>query len=116
MTASYSRPNDEYLEWAGTAGAADNALIYTSDNISRFNYHTISVTGTNAADIEVTLDGSTWNLIATLLADDVTTGGGVKVITIPTAKLGILQGKFKQIRVIQDGATDADAFGAHGSI
>lgn len=116
MTESYSLAGDSYVEWAGTAGAADNALIYTSGNVSRFNYHTISVTGTDPADVEVTLDGSTWNIVSTLLADDVTTGGGIKVITIPTGKLGILHGKFKQIRVRQDGATDADAFGAHGSI
>lgn len=114
MSESYSLPGDVYLEWAGAAGAADNALIYTSGNVSRFNYHTIAVTGTNAADVEVTLDGTTWHVASTLLADDVTTGGGIAVITIPTGKLGILRGKFKQIRVRQDGVTDADAFGAHG--
>ena len=116
MSETQSFTGDKYFEWAGTAGAADNALIYTSGDVSGFNYHTISVTGTDAADVEVTLDGTTWNLVSTLLADDVTTGGGVKVITIPTTKLGILHGQFKQIRVRQDGATDADAFGAHGNI
>jgi hypothetical protein len=116
MSETVAFRGDQYSEWAGTAGAADNALIYTSGNVSEFNYHTISVTGTDAADVEVTVDGSTWNIVSTLLADDVTTGGGVKVITIPTGKLGILHGQFKQIRVRQDGATDADAFGSHGNI
>lgn len=115
-TLSYSLPSDSYQEWAGAAGSSDNDLIYTSGNVSRFNYHTIAVTGTNSADVEVTVDGSTWHVAATLLADDVTTGGGVVVITVPTGKLAILKGKFKQIRVRQDGATDADAFGAHGIV
>lgn len=116
MTESYSSPGDRYVEWAGTAGAAENALIYTSPNVSRFNYHTIAVTGTNSADVEATIDGGVWHLVATLLADDVTTGGGVAVITIPTGKLAVLKGKFKQIRVRQDGVTDANAFGAHGTV
>ena len=116
MSETVAFKGESYFEWAGTAGAADNAIIYTSGDVSGFNYHTISVTGTDAADVEVSLDGSTWNIVSTLLADDVTTGGGVKVITIPTAKLGILHGQFKKIRVRQDGATDADAFGSHGNI
>jgi len=116
MSESYSNAGDSYLEWAGTAGAADNAVIYTSGDVSRFNYHTIAVTGTSPSDVEVTLDGTTWHVVATVLADDVTTGGGIAVITIPTGKLGILRGKFKQIRVLEDGATDSDAFGAHGII
>ncbi len=116
MSETQSFFGGKYVEWAGTAGAADNTLIYTSGDVSAFNYHSISVTGTDAADVEVTLDGTTWNIASTLLADDVTTGGGVNVITIPTGKLGILKGKFKGVRVRQDGATDADAFGAHGII
>jgi len=114
MSESYSAIGDQYNEWSGAAGAADNALIYTSGNVSRFNYHSIAVTGTDPADVEVTLDGTTWHVVSTLLVDDVTTGGGVNVITIPTGNIGILKGKFKGIRVRQDGATDANAFGAHG--
>ena len=116
MSESYSNATDSYLEWAGTAGAADNAVIYTSPNVTRFNYHAISVTGTNDADIEATLDGTTWQLVATTLQDDVTTGGGIKVITIATGSIGVLKGKFKQIRVLQDGVTDADATGIHGIV
>jgi len=116
MSETQTFNGGRYIEWTGTAGAADNALIYTSTDISRYNFHTIAVTGTDAADVEVTVDGTNWNLVSTYLADDVTTGGGVKVITIPTAKLAILNGQFKQIRVRQDGATDANAFGTHGII
>jgi len=113
MSESYSNAGDSYLEWAGTAGAADNAVIYTSGDISKFNHHTIAVTGTNSSDVEVTLDGTTWHVASVKLIDDVTTGGGIQVITIPTGKLGVLTGKFKQLRVKQDGVTDSDAFGAH---
>jgi len=46
----------------------------------------------------------------------VTTGGGVKVLSIPTGKVGVLHGKFRGIRVLQDGTTNANATGAHSVI
>ena len=113
MSESYSQAGDSYSAWAGTAGAADNAVIYTSGDISKFNYHTIAVTGTSPSDVEVTIDGTTWHVASVTLIDNVTTGGGIQVITIPTGKMGYIRGKFKQLRVIEDGATDSDAFGAH---
>ena len=110
-------PSEKYLEFTGTAGAADNAVIYTSPDVSAYNYHTIAVTGTNAADVEVSLDGTNWiGPVAVRLHDDVTTGGGIDVVSIPTGDFGILKGKFKNIRVLQNGATDANAYGAHGVI
>ena len=110
-------PETWYLPWTGTNGAADNAVIYTSPNVSRYNYHTIKVSGTNSADVQVTLDGTNWTTaVAVELADNVTTGGGVKVLSIPTGKVGVLRGKFRGIRVLQDGTTNANATGAHSVI
>jgi len=110
-------PETWYLPWTGTNGAADNAVIYTSPDVSMYNYHTIKVSGTNSADVQVTLDGTNWTTaVAVELADNVTTGGGVKVLSIPTGKVGVLRGKFRGIRVLQDGTTNANATGAHSVI
>ena len=109
-------PETWYLEWSGTAGAADNAVIYTSGDVSMYNYHTITVSGTSPSDVYVSVDGTTYDLMAVHLTDDVTTGGGVKVVTIPTGKTGFFHGKYKNVRVIEDGATDSNAIGAHSVI
>jgi len=109
-------PATWYLAWTGTAGAADNAVIYTSPDVSMYNYHTITVSGTSPADVYVSHDGTTYDLMAVTLTDDVTTGGGIKVVTIPTGKTGFFHGKFKYVRVIEDGATDSNALGAHSVI
>jgi len=109
-------PATWYLPWTGTAGAADNAVIYTSPDVTTYNYHTFTVSGTNSADVYVSHDGVTYDLMAVTLTDDVTTGGGVKVVTIPTGKTGFFKGKFKYIQVLQDGATDANCLGAHSVI
>jgi hypothetical protein len=109
-------PNTWYLPWSGTAGAADNAVIYQIDDASMYNYHTFTASGTSGCDVEVSHDGTTWNVIAVQLTSDVTTGGGIKVITIPTGSTAFLHGKFKHIRVLEDGATDANCVGAHSVI
>lgn len=110
-------PATWYLEFIGTAGAADNAVIYQSGDVSMYNYHTIEVTGTDAADVFVSVDGTNFvGPVGVRLHDDLTTGGGIDVITIPTGDIGILRGKYKAIKVQQDGATDANCRGAHGVI
>jgi len=110
-------PTTWYLDWAGTAGASDNDVIYTSSDVSVYNYHIFHVTGTDAADVEISADGSVWSsAVAVSLLDDVTMGGEISVISIPTGKIGVLKGKFKKIRIKQNGATDANAFGAHSVI
>jgi hypothetical protein len=109
-------PATWYLAWTGTAGAADNAVIYTSPDVSMYNYHTFTASGTSGCDVEVSHDGTTWDVVAVTLTDDVTTGGGIKVITIPTGKSAFLPGKWKYIRVLEDGPTDANCLGAHSVI
>ena len=106
-------PSTLYLEWAGTAGSNDNDVIYTSGDVSMYNYHAITVSGTNSADVYVSVDGTTYDVMSVQLTSDVTTGGGIRVITIPTGSTGYFTGKFKNVRVIQDGPTDSDAVGAH---
>jgi hypothetical protein len=88
------------------AGAADNAVLYTSPDVSKFNYHIIDNRSGETVDIWVSVDGTNYAQTAASvrLIDDVTTGDGVNVIDIATTKTGILRGKFRNVRVIQKGA------------
>lgn len=106
-------PATWYLEFQGTAGSADNDVIYQSGDVSMYNHHAITVSGVDNADVYGAVDGTNYVLVSVELTDDVTTGGGVKVVTIPPGKTGIVRGKYKKIRVLQDGATTANCIGAH---
>ena len=88
------------------AGSADNAVLYTSPDVSKFNYHIIDNRSGETVDIWVSVDGTNYAQTAASvrLIDDVTTGDGVNVIDIATTKTGILRGKFRNVRVIQKGA------------
>ena len=88
------------------AGAADNAVLYTSPDVSKFNYHIIDNRSGESVDVWVSIDGTNYSQTAASvrLIDDVTTGDGVNVIDIATTKTGILRGKFRNVRILQKGA------------
>ena len=112
-------PATWYLEWTGTAGAANNAVVYQNDDVSMYNYHTFTVSGTNRCDIEVSHDGTTWDVIHVKQTDSVATLNDADYLLLPyvlTGKTGFIYGKFKHIRVLQDGVTDANCVGAHSVI
>ena len=117
---SYSFPAQWFVQVDGAVGTNDNDTIYESGDVSMYNYHVIEnmSAGAGSCDVFISLDGTnyTGSAAAVELIDDVTTGGGVKVITIPQNKTGILRGKFNKIKVLQDGATAADARIVHGVV
>lgn len=108
-TSSWVWPNTLYPN--GTASGAtqtDNTVIYTSADVTPYNYHIIENTSTtDPIDVYVSVDGTNYAALAAsvTLHDDVTTGGGIKVVSIPAGKIGILTGKYKRIRVLKNGAT-----------
>jgi alpha-L-fucosidase len=112
-----AEPSQWYLPFTGSAGTNDNDVVYTSTDVSLYNYHTIECTA-GTVDIQVSVDGTNYNTTqaAVLLHDDVTTGGGVFVLTIASGKIGILKGKFKNIKILQNGATASNARGGHGVV
>jgi hypothetical protein len=98
---------------ASAAGAADNAVLYTSLDVSKYNYHVIENESGATVDVFVSVDGTNYSTAAAsvVLVDDVTTGGGIAVIDIADNKIGILRGKYRKVRVIQKGAGTAVAAG-----
>lgn len=107
--------NTLYTDFAGVLTAADNAVVYTSGDVSHINQHIIECTA-GTIDIEVSVDGANYNAtpVAVYLADDVTVGGGItRVVSIAVGKIGILDGKFRRIRIKQNGAVGSNCRGAH---
>jgi len=113
MSQTLSFSGERYSGWLGLSGSANGDLIYLSKEITDYNTHIIAVTGANAVDVEVSLDGSVWFIASTSLVSDVSPNGGRKVIKIPSGEMGILKGKFLNLRILQNGNTDVNAFGAH---
>lgn len=98
---------------AATTGG-DNAVVYTSDDVSWANYHVIESI-TTAHDVEASIDGTNFTLVYTY--DTANVSDAVLAITIPAGEFGILKGKFKKIRVLQDGAGAASSIRVlHGVI
>lgn len=108
-------PQQWYIPFTGTAGVNDNDVVYTSTDVSLYDIHVIECTA-GTVDIQVTVDGTNYNTTqaAVMLHDDITTGGGVRILTIASGKIGILRGKYKGIKVLQNGATASNARGGHG--
>jgi len=98
---------------ASTTGG-DNAVVYTSGDVSMFNYHVIESI-TTAHDVEASIDGTNFVLVYT--EDTQNVANTVMAITIPAGEFGILKGKFKKIRVLQDGAGAASSVRVlHGNV
>jgi len=93
----------------GGTGAADNAVQYTSPDVSWANYHAIEAV-TTACDVYVTLDGTNWNAKPCFLSpihSDPVLAADENEVTI--AEIWILRGKFANIRVLQKGAGGSSA-------
>lgn len=80
-----------------SAGSADDEVLYISQKVEVFNEHYIE-TLAGAVTVQVSLDGENWTDDMTL-----TSMGGLEK----------LEGAFKKIRVLQDGATNSQARVAH---
>jgi hypothetical protein len=107
-------PESWYLQWIGAAGGADNAVIYTSPDVSAYNVHYIEATA-GTIDVDVSLDGTNW-IAAVAGVSLITTTPATRVVEAASGVCLEIRGKFKAIRVNQKGATASNARGAHGVI
>lgn len=104
-------PASYYLEFTGAAGGADNAVIYTSGDVSMYNTHYVQATA-GTVDVDVTLDGTNW-IAAVAGRSLVATASTTHVVDAASGVCLEIKGKFKKIRVLQKGATASNARGAH---
>lgn len=103
---------DRYTDTVGAAGTNDNDVIYASGDVSGYNYHIIEATA-GTVSIDITIDGTNW-IADVAVTDIVTTTPATRVVTLASGSVGILEGKFKNIRILQSGDTASNARVAHG--
>ena len=104
-------PTTQYTSGTATvaASATDNVEIYEITDARMYNYHVFeNFASTDPVDVYVSVDGLTYAAAAlsVRLQNDVTTGGGIDVIDIPVANIGVLEGKFYSIKVLRKGTTN----------
>lgn len=107
--------NEETSTITGVAGAADTNVIYTSGDISMYNYTIIeNADDATAVDVYVSADGTNFNANAqkVFIQDEVT--DELPEINIAAGKVGIIYGKFKAMKILQDGAGAIDAGDVRG--
>lgn len=85
-----------------------NALVYESANVTPYGCHKIhNTSATDPVAVYVSLNGTDYATLpaAVTLHDDVTTGGGLMVVSIPAGKVGILKGVYNKIKVLKAAGT-----------
>ena len=102
-------PATWYLEATNAAGAADNDVLYTSPDVSAYNYHVIQNNDTMNIDVHVSVDGTTFVGPAAVQTNAVTAPGTTLVTVIAASTAGVLRGKYKNIRVDQAAAGTCEA-------
>lgn len=84
----------------------DNEVAFTTGDISRFNtFMLMSATGT--VDVLVSLDGTNFSTAAHSLIDQGATDTAPVIVTVAGRVYGF-RGKFRKIKVLQNGATDVN--------
>ena len=95
-----------HVRYSGT-GANDNDLLFTTGDISALDACVLmSTTGT--VDVEVSLDGTNFSTAALSLQDFGATDNSPVLVTVALRVYGFV-GKYRKIRLRQNGATAAAA-------
>ena len=92
----------------GGSSAADNALQYTSSDVSQYNRYMVEAI-TTAVDVEVSIDGTNWTTDAVFVQTLGAATSATWVNAIPAGDIGIVHGCFSKIRVRQAAAGGASS-------
>lgn len=96
------------VEYFTGTGASDNDLLVTTTNVEKHSLFTL-MSSAGAVDVEVTLDGTNWSTVALAMEDQGATANATYVIVTAANRVYKFWGKYRQIRVRQNGATAATA-------
>ena len=95
-----------FLKFRGSA-SSDNEILFTSSDVSQYDAFSL-MSSLGSVDVEVTLDGDNWTSAPISLQDF----GAIvldPVLSTVAGRLYAFRGRFKAIRVRQDGATATEA-------
>lgn len=96
------------VEYYTGTGTNDNDLLVTSANVEKHSHFTLMST-TGAVDVEVSLDGVNFSTAALAMEDQGATANSTYVLVTVAARVYKWTGKYRVIRVRQNGATAAAA-------
>lgn len=96
----------------GTEGVNDNDVVYSSDQVDQYRDHVIEVIA-GTVTVQGSLDGENWSVDLFTQDLQVATRDTYVATMTGAGKLFRLPGRFKKIRVLQDGATASNARIAH---
>ena len=100
-----SRNAVEYFTGTGTN---DNDVLFTTPNVERHSEFTLMST-TGAVDVFVSLDGTNFSTAALAMEDQGATASTTYVLVTVAARVYKFRGKYRIIRVLQNGGTAAAA-------
>lgn len=89
------------------SGSSDNDVLFTTGDMTRYSACTVMST-TGAVDVFVSVDGTNFSTAALSLQDFGATTNDPVVVTVAGRVYGFA-GKYRTIRVLQNGATAAAA-------
>ena len=90
------------------SGTNDNDVLFTTSNIEQHDtFQLMSTAG--VVDVEATLDGTNWTTAPIALEDQGATASATYVLVTAAGRMYRFRGKYRQIRVLQNGATAASA-------
>ena len=95
-----------HVRYSGT-GANNDDILFTSEDVSQYSGFTLMST-TGAVDVFVSLDGTNFATAALSLQDLGATDNLPVLVTAAGRVYGFV-GKFRKVRVMQNGATAAAA-------
>lgn len=93
--------------YSGT-GANDNDVLFTAGNVEKHSEFTLMST-TGAVDVFVSLDGSNFSTAALAMEDQGATAMTTYVLVTAALRVYKFSGKYRAIRVLQNGATATQA-------
>lgn len=96
------------VEYFTGTGVSDNDVLFTTGNVEKHSMFTL-VSATGAVDVFVSVDGTNFTTAALAMEDAGSTAMTTYVVVTAALRVYKFEGKFRLIRVLQNGGTAATA-------
>lgn len=96
------------VEYFTGTGTNDNDLLFTTSNVEKHSMFTLMSTA-GAVDVEISLDGTNFSTAALAMEDQGATANGTYAIVTVAARVYKWMGKYRVVRIRQNGVTASAA-------